>query len=142
MSERIFLGMAGGRQLLRMTPPGVDASNIASRSSFSSDGDFLKVHTVIDANLRRDNNYNWGYFTFPALGYIPICFLSVTDQSLNRVFFPNDRNPATTEMNNFWQWIVQDGQAWVYMDTPSSAGYNYRARIIVFKNPANGYISA
>lgn len=142
MSERLFLGQTQGRQLLRITPPGVNASNLASKSSFSSDGDYLRVHAVIDAQLNRNNNYHWGDYSFPALGYLPMAFLSITHTDLNRVFYPNDRNPATTEMNNFWDWQLQDGHVWIYTTAASTFGGNYRARVLIFKNRADGFISA
>lgn len=141
MSERLFVGLINGRQLLRITPPGKDATNLATKSVLSSDGDYLSVHTVIDEVLNRNNNYHWGTYAYPALGYAPLAFISITHTSLNRVFYPNDRNPETSEMNNFWRWIVQDGRVWVGTDTPSSYGGNYRVRIILFKNKSSGFIN-
>lgn len=141
MSERLFLGQTQGRQLLRITPPGVDASNLASRSSFSSDGSYLSVHHVIDQVLNRNNNYHWGAYTFPALGYVPLAFISITHTSLNRVFYPNDRNPATSEMNNFWNFLLQDGRAWIGTNVASTFGGNYRARLLIFKNRSDEVIN-
>ena len=141
MSERLFLGQLGNRILLRTVPPGMNATNLASKSSFSSDGDYLRVHAVIDQVLNRNNNDHWGTYAYPALGYVPLAFISITHTSLNRVFYPNDRNPATSEMNNFWSWLVQDGRVWVGTNAVSTYGGNYRARLIIFKNRVDDVIN-
>ena len=140
MSERIFIGPSGGNFVFRIAPPGYNASDPASPAVFSSDGDYLKVHAVIDVTLNRTNNYHWGAYTFPTLGYCPIACPSIS--LLDRVFYPNDRNPATGEMNNFWEWGVQDGKVWAGTNATSSYGGNYRFRCVIFKNRADRYTAA
>lgn len=142
MSKRIYVGPLNGTMSLRITPPGHEADNIASPAVFDSNGDYLKVHSVIDVTLNRSNDQHWGIYSFPALGYCPIAFPSITHASLNRVFYPNDKNPATAEMNNFWKWGVQSDRVWVYSDTPNNYGGNYRFRCLIFKNRADRYIAA
>lgn len=146
MTNRMVLGQVQGRQLLRITPPGVDAFNLASRCTFSSDGDYLKVHHVIDSDVAfhggNQQNYAQGW-TFPALGYIPFGFISISHRNTNRIFYPNDRYPATAEFSNYWGWMLQDGKVFVWRDNPpSSPGYlgTYFVRIIVFKNRADSFI--
>lgn len=142
MTKRIHIGPLNGNMTLRITPTGYDASDIASPCVFSSDGEYLTVHTVIDAVLNRDNNYHWGAYTFPTLGYCPLAFPSITHTTLNRVFYPNDRNPATDAMNNFWEWGVQDGKVWAGTNTANSYGGNFRFRCLIFKNRADRFTSA
>ena len=141
MSRRIYLGPSGGNFVFRISPPGYDAADRASPAVFSSDGEYLKVHAVIDEVLNRNGyDYHWGAYTFPTLGYIPLAFPSIS--MLDRVFYPNDRAAATYEMVDFWQWGVQDGKVWAGTDTPNGLGGRYRFRCIIFKNRADRYISA
>lgn len=144
MSKRILIGPSGNEMLFRISPPGKDADNISHPSVFSSNGDYLKVHSVIDTNMNYNGDYKtyWGAWTFPALGYVPMAFFSVSHRDTNRIFYPNDRNPATSEMSNFWGYMVQDGRAWAWRNNPSSSpGYlgTYFIRMIIFKNRADRF---
>lgn len=128
--------------LYRIAPPGYDADNLTHPAVFSSDNDYLKVHTVVDQLLVQRSwsgtgNVYTGEFSFPDLGYVPLTFNSIGSEASGigqRVFFPNDRNPATTEMNNFWQILVGTSRIWVCMSTGTGFAGNYRFRSIVFKN--------
>lgn len=136
MSVRSFTGMTGGRMLKRMTAPGYNANNLADPATFSSDNDYLKLHTIVDIPLTKYQSSGLRYYigeaAFPDLGYIPLIFVSIT--SLGRVFFPNDRSPSTTEMNNFFQIALWTNHIWVSSSTGSGASYDYRFRALIFKN--------
>lgn len=142
MSDRIFIGNTGGRMLFRISQPGYDAGNLTQPAVFSSDNDYLKVHTIIDSSLTLrtwggSGNVYTGEFAFQELGYIPMTFNSIGSEESGigqRVFFPNDRNPATSEMNNFWQILVGTNRIWVCMSTGTGYGATYRFRSIVFTN--------
>lgn len=142
MTERLFLGMKNGKQLLRITPPGFDASDDASKCVFSSDGDYLRVHAVIDQLYTREGTYGsyYGTWGFTDLGYVPMFYYSVTHTTTNRVFFPNDLNPSTSEMVNGWQAICNRNRLWSWNNEPGGFVGNYRIRAIVFKNKATDYI--
>lgn len=133
--------------VFRISPPGKDAGNFSHPAVFSSTGDYLRVHHVIDANMNFNSDYKtyWGEWTFPFLGYVPLAFFSVSHHDTNRIFYPNDRHPATREMSNFWGYMVQDGKAWAWRNNPTnSPGYlgTYFVRIIIFKNRADRFIDA
>lgn len=138
MSKRSFTGLVDGRMLKRMTAPGYDADNLTHPATFSSDNDYLKLHAAIDIPLTKYQNSGLRYYigeaAFPDLGYIPLVFTSVTPTSLGRVFFPNDRNPATTEMNNFFQVAVWTNHIWISVSAGTSASYDYLFRALIFKN--------
>lgn len=139
MSERIFIGTQGSDFLFRISPPGSNASNLTHPSVFSSSGEYLKIHTVIDETIGRHSEgggwWHHGTWAFPDLGYVPYAFISISQ--LNRVFYPNDRNPDTSEMNNFWTWAIAKDRVWVNTTQRSAWGGDFRFKCIVFKNPAS-----
>lgn len=143
MSNRIFVGKKSGRMLFRITPPGSDAENLSHPSVFSSDGDYLKLHTIIDENIGRHSEgggwWHHGTWGFPDLGYVPLAFISISQ--LNRVFYPNDRNPDTSEMNNFWDWMISRDRVWVNTTQRSGWGGVFRFRCLIFKNRADRTMS-
>ncbi len=133
--------------LFRISPPGKDAGNLSQQCVFSSSGEYLRLHHVIDTNLNGPTDYNqyWGAWTFPTLGYVPMAFISISHRETNRILYPNDRAGATRIMSNFWEYMIQDGKAWVYRNNPTaSPGYlgTYFVRLIIFKNRADRYIGA
>lgn len=136
MSVRSFTGLIGGRMLKRMTAPGYDANDLADPATFSSDNDYLKLHTIIDIPLTKYQSSGLRYYIgeggFPDLGYIPMTFVSIS--ALGRVFFPNDRNPSTTEMNNFFQIALWTNHIWVSSSTGTGSDYDFRFRALIFKN--------
>lgn len=130
--------MTGGRMLKRMTAPGYNANNLADPATFSSDNDYLKLHTIVDIPLTKyqsdSKRYYIGEAAFPDLGYIPLAFVSVTPTSLGRVFFPNDRASATQEMNDFFQIALWTNHIWVSSSQGTGADYDYKFRALIFKN--------
>ncbi|MHC5232808.1 hypothetical protein [Ochrobactrum sp. Kaboul] len=138
MSVRSFTGMLNGRMLKRMTAPGYDANNLADPATFSSDNDYLKLHTIVDIPLTKyqhdGKRYYIGEAAFPDLGYLPLIFVSITPTSLGRVFFPNDRATATQEMNDFFQIAYWTNHIWVSTEKGVDTSYDYRFRALVFKN--------
>ncbi len=138
MSVRSFTGMTGGRMLKRMTAPGYNANNLADPATFSSDNDYLRLHATIDITLTKYQSSGLRYYigeaAFPNLGYVPLVFLSVTPTNLGRVFFPNDRNPSTTEMNNFFQVALWTDHIWISVSQGTGANYDYKFRALIFKN--------
>lgn len=148
MADRIFMGKNNGRTLLRVSGPGYNATNLADPAVFSSEGDYLKMHHIIDEPLSRYSyeffDYtvyeHYGTWSFPALPYIPMAFISIvhTSSSLNgRVFFPGDNYPATAEARDDIVGIINKNRVWVGSNAPDSNPARYRVRIIIFKNPAD-----
>lgn len=149
MSNRIFIGKSGSRTLFRISPPGYDADNLSGPSSFSSEGDYLQLHHIIDEPLARMSHQNagitayqhYGTWEYPSLGYLPFVFMSTVHSTpaLNgRVFFPGDNNPATTEARNDINAYITNNRIWVGTNFPNNgfAG-NYRVRMLIFKNRAD-----
>ena len=136
MSNRIFCGLTGGRMLFRMAGPGYNAADLTQPAVFSSDNDYLRLHATFNFGLERYRqsglNYYKGDVGFPELGYVPVTFISVS--YLDRIFFPNDRSPQTTEMNNFFQFAVSSNHLWVTSEGGVGSSYDFKCRVLVFKN--------
>lgn len=148
MADRIFMGKHSGRTILRVSGPGYNATNLSDPAVFSSDGDYLKMHHIIDEPLSRISDEfsgrtvyeHYGTWSFPALPYIPLAFISIvhTTPGLNgRVFFPGDNYPATSEARNDIVGIINTNRVWVGSNAPDSNEARYRVRVLIFKNPAD-----
>lgn len=139
MTTRMIIGQNAGEMLFRITAPGYDASDRTKPAVFDSRNDYLKLHAIADFTLTKWSNsgkrYYQGEYHFPDLGYVPYVFTSITPTTLGRVFYPNDNNPATTEMNNFFQICVSSSGIWVSSSAGTGNDYNYRFRALIFKNP-------
>lgn len=147
MADRIFIGQKQGRYVFRMSPPGVNASNLAEPSSFSSEGDYLRLHTIIDQELSRyqyeyqsGTKYeHYGTWGFDPLPYIPLASASIVHyrSELNgRIFYPGDNYPATYGARNDFFITISTNRLWVGTNFPNGyAGY-YRLRVLIFKNRA------
>lgn len=142
MTTRMIIGDNGGQMLFRISPPGYDASDRTQPGVFDSRNDYLKLHAIADLTLTKWSNgglrYYQGEYHFADLGYVPYVFTSITPIMLdNRVFFPNDNNPATSQMNNFFQICWSTSGIWVSCSGGTSGDYDYRFRALIFKNPLN-----
>lgn len=152
MVDRILIGNYSGRQLFRVSGDGYNATDLASPSVFSSDGDYLKIHHIIDEPLTRIS-YSlqsitryafYGTWAFPDLGYIPFSFQSIVHETsgLNgRIFFPGDNNPATQEARNDFSIYVSNNRVWCGTFDPVGYAADFRFRMVIFKNPANMVIT-
>lgn len=152
MVDRIFMGRNSGRTLLRISGPGYNATNLADPAVFSSEGDYLRLHHIIDEPLSRyeyvlqgTTRYeHYGTWSFPSLSYIPTAFISIvhTTPGLNgRVFFPGDNYPATAEARDDIVGIINNNRVWVGSNAPDGKASTYRVRVLIFKNPANMVIN-
>ena len=152
MSKRIFIGQhsdqnLGNRMMVRITPPGQDADNLGAPAVYSSDNDFLRVHTRSSASGEVMTNIGNGgaggrylytlYRTFTDLGYLPLIFYTVCIDSEgglnNRIIFPwdtsffTDRYPVTVNC------AISNNAVWF-----SCEGYNFsqtlKIKFVIFKN--------
>ena len=122
--------------LFRMAGPGYNAADLTQPAVFSSDNDYLRLHATFNFGLERYRqsglNYYKGDVGFPELGYVPVTFISVS--YLDRIFFPNDRSPQTTEMNNFFQYEMSSNHICVTSDRAVGSSDDFKCRVLVFKN--------
>lgn len=134
--------MSDGVQTFRISLPGNDANVIGSKMVFATEGEYLKVHAVIDEPyIRNSRGSYYGTWGYPDLGYIPLVYVSIVQASLGRVFFPGDQYPASSGMISGWGYIANSNRIWAWNDEPGGAGDPFRIRAIVFKNKAVDYIS-
>ncbi|RLL64606.1 hypothetical protein D8666_22630 [Ochrobactrum soli] len=152
MSKRIFIGkhsspQTGERMLMRISPPGIDADNLAEPAVFSSDNDFLRVHVrspAAGANMTNhgaigaEGRYRYSYHTtFPDLGYQPFIFYTIcidSESSLNnRVIFPWDANGQTDRYPFSMQAAVTSNAIWIG-GTGQKFSQTLKVKFIVFKN--------
>lgn len=143
MSVRMFLGQTSGRQLFRIAPPGFDANNLSHPATFSSDGEYLQIHTIIEGQLNRVQYefqgraaYDFsGTFGFPELPYPPLVYCTVVhSQTNNRVVFPSDNGEQTPEYRDDFRFSVAKDRLWVATRFPNGFAGQFRIRAIVFKN--------
>ncbi|GEM_PF-2756085 len=152
MAARIFMGQhsspqTGQRMLLRVTPPGLDATNLAKPAVFSSDNDYLRVHVRSAASgavmtnhgaIGAAGRYRYSYYTtFPDLGYQPFIFYTIcidSEGSLNnRVIFPWDAAGQTARYPTSMQAAVTSNAIWIG-GTGQNFSQTLKVKFIVFKN--------
>ena len=143
MVDRLFMGMMGSNALMRITPPGYNATDLSSPAVISSDNDYMRVHqrspsdgvnmeTVITGG--GSAFYYYGYYTsFPDLGYLPLVYYGLCMSDVNnRIFFPHDN--ALTEGFPPLRAMVSTNGFWVYFQgryIPQS----FKLKYIIFENP-------
>ncbi|WP_247996678.1 hypothetical protein [Brucella tritici] len=141
MTTRMIIGQNSGEMLFRIVAPGYDATDRTQPAVFDSRNDYLKIHAIADLTLTRWSSgglyYYQGEYHFPDLGYVPFVFPSITPTTLGRVFYPNDSNAETAEMNDFFDICVSSSGIWVSVSDGVTTNYNYRFRALIFKNPLN-----
>lgn len=147
MSKRIFCGLQGAKASLRVALPGQDAEVGNGPMVYSSDNDFLRVHTRSSpAGEVMTNIGNGGaggryrytlYRTFPDLGYLPLIFYTVCIDSEgglnNRVMFPWDSSVNTDRYPVTVNCAISNNAVWF-----SCEGYNFsqtlKIKYVIFKN--------
>lgn len=144
MVDRFVIKPFSNGMGLRITKPGVDASNESSPFIISSDFDYLKQHAsgTIRMNSRNQGGYTtyWNNITYPDLGYIPLVFYSTQiyhSQSETRIVYPCDRNSSGIE--GTWvnvtesKCLVTSSGLWFYSKGPN-VEFTVDIRYIVFKH--------
>ncbi|MNE32101.1 hypothetical protein D3C80_1256960 [compost metagenome] len=147
MSKRIFFGLQGSKASFRVALPGQDAEIGNGPMVYSSDNDFLRVHTRSSASGEVMTNIGSGgaggrylytlYRTFPDLGYLPLVFYTVCIDSEgglnNRVIFPWDSSAFTGRYPVTVNCAISNNAVWF-----SCEGYTFsqtlKIKYVIFKN--------
>lgn len=151
MSDRIIVGrytttQLGEKSLLRISPPGQDATDLSAPAVFCSENDYMRVHqrssgigdpvTQIVEGGSGVYYYYAAYATFPALSYIPLVWWGITIGESggvsNRIFYPYD-NQATSEYPSSAWVMVSQSAIWLWI-RGLYIPQTFRFRYIVFEN--------
>ncbi|MEJ5087133.1 hypothetical protein [Brucella pseudogrignonensis] len=152
MSKRIFIGehnhpSAGKRMMVRITPPGQNADDLGAPAVYSSDNDFLRVHTrsspagEVMTNIDNggaDGNYLYTlYRTFPDLGYLPLIFYTVCIDSEgglnNRVIYPWDSSVNTSRYPVAVNCAISNNAVWFSCEGKKFS-QTLKIKYTIFKN--------